>query len=82
MQVSKINQFKKDFANYTTAISALQDVRKKKHYENILKELKNQVNLIDDGHSSYFPGKIEPKILRENIQRLIDLRNELDKLIK
>jgi|13_taG_2_1085334.scaffolds.fasta_scaffold330870_2 hypothetical protein len=81
MELSKIEQYKMDIAKYQNAVSKLRDVRKKQHYENLLESFKKQTNLIDDGHSSYFPGKIEPKILRDNIKTLSSLRYELNKLL-
>lgn len=79
-KLSQQSKIKQDFERYKIAIEKMQNQKVKKQFEIYLKDFQQQINLIDEGHSSYNNGYIDPKINRDNVERLVELRTKLETL--
>jgi len=74
-------KIKEDYEKYKTAVSKLKNNHVKRQYEVLLKDFSNQIDIIEQSHSTFSNGFIDPKANRENVIRLIQIRSELNKLI-
>jgi hypothetical protein len=79
-KLSQQSKIKQDFERYKIAIEKMQNQKVKKQFEIYLKDFQQQINLIDEGHSSYNNGHIDPKRNRDNVERLVELRTKLETL--
>lgn len=79
-KLSQQSKVKQDFERYKIAIEKMQNQKVKKQFEIYLKDFQQQINLIDEGHSSYNNGYIDPKRNRDNVERLVELRTKLETL--
>lgn len=75
-------QIKADYEKYKEAVSKIQVRHVKKQYEVLLNDFAHQINIIEQAHSTYNNGYIDPKNNRENIIRLTQIRMQLQKLLK
>jgi hypothetical protein len=82
LKVKQLNKFKKDLARYRREIDSIpnEDIKKKGY--NLINKLIEEYNYIDAAHDPSTSKSLEPVRIRDNITRSIDLRIELDKLIK
>ena len=79
----KLTQEKKiklDLQRYTLAVSKIQNVSVKQQFETYLRDYQLQLNLIDEGHNTTNNGYIKPSRNRENVERLNEIRTNLEKL--
>jgi ERCC4-type nuclease len=81
-KLTKNPKIMEDYNKFKDAVQDIQNSRIKKQYEVLLKDFLNQIKIIEEGHSVYNNGFIDPKNNRENIIRLVELRRKLTKLIK
>jgi hypothetical protein len=79
-KLSQQSKIKQDFERYRIAIEKIQNQKVKKQFEIYLRNFQQQINLIDEGHSSYNNGYIHPKRNRDNVERLVELRTKLETL--
>lgn len=80
-KLAQDEKIKQDFEKYRLAVSKIQNASVKKQFEIYLKDFQQQINLIDEGHSSINNGYIKPSRNRENVERLIELRTKLETII-
>ena len=81
MRSTDSDRTKKDIKNYTNLMKNLVDTTKKEKCQKLLKELQAEAFQIDNGHNSSLNGIIKPKDLRINIERMSDVRRELNELL-
>tara|TARA_B100000003_G_C10649218_1_gene258362 strand:+ start:276 stop:530 length:255 start_codon:yes stop_codon:yes gene_type:complete len=81
MRLTDSDRYKKDIKNYTNLMRNLVDTSKKEKCQKLLKELQAEAFQIDNGHNSSLNGIIKPKDLRINIERMSDVRRELNELL-
>lgn len=77
----KNEKIKNDLENYKEAVSKIKNSKVKRQFETLLKDFVIQIDLIEQGHSSSSGGFMNPRNNRENIIRLIQIREQLNKLI-
>lgn len=75
-------RFSNDFRRYQKAITLINNTYAKERALKLLVELKTHCNLIDEAHNSRNNGHIDPRNIRDNIERSVEIRKELDTLIK
>jgi len=73
---------KKELKMFRDSIEKIKNSTLKRHVENLYKELEAELDLIQNGHSSEYDGNIEPLKNRENIDRVVQLRNQLYQFVK
>ena len=81
MRLTDSDRYKKDIKNYTNLMRNLVDTSKKEKCQKLLKELQAEAFQIDNGHNSSLNGIIKPKDLRINIERMSDVRRELNEIL-
>ena len=81
MRLTDSIRYKQDIKNYTNLMKALTDTTKKERCQKLLKELQAEAFQIDNGHDSSLNGIIKPKDLRINIERMSDVRRELNEIL-
>ena len=81
-KLSNFEKIKNDLELYKNAVAKIQNIKVKKQYDILLKDFIIQVDIIEQGHSSSSGGFMNPRNNRENIVRLIQIREQLNKLIK
>lgn len=81
LKVNQTKEFKKDFAQYKRNIERITNERAKAECNDILNKLVNEFSYIDAVHD-VSNNSIDPTKVRENVERSIALRQELNKIIK
>mgnify|MGYP000011382615 FL=1 len=81
LKVNQTKEFKKDFAQYKRNIEDITNERTKAECNDILNKLVNEFSYIDATHDA-INKSIDPTKVRENVERSIVLRQQLDKIIK
>ena len=81
-KLKKNHKIMEDYYKFKSAVEKIQNLKVKKQYEILLKDFLNQIKIIDEGHSTYNNGFIDPRNNRENVIRLVDLRRKLTSLLK
>lgn len=81
-KLSKSQKIKDDYMRYKEAVDKIQNNLVKKQYEVILQDFLEQVKMIEEGHSTYNNGYIDPRSNKENIIRLVEVRKKLELLVK
>lgn len=74
--------FKEDVEKFQQKISSINNLKKQKLFQKKLDEFISHANLIDNGHDTYNGGYIKPINLRDNIISMIEIRRELELLLK
>lgn len=81
LKIIQSKEFKKDFAQYKKDIDQITNESVKEKCKDILNELSNEFNYIDATHD-VINKSIDPTKIRENVERSVMLRQELNKIIK
>jgi hypothetical protein len=81
LKISQSKEFKKDFKKYKRDIDQITNKRAKEKCKDILNNLSNEYSYIDATHD-VINKSIDPTKVRENVERSIVLRQQLDKIIK
>lgn len=81
LKIRNSNKFKKDFAQYKRDIEKISNDSVKKECYILLNKLIEELNYIDAVHD-ITNKSIDPKRVRENIERSVNLRRNLNKIIK
>jgi predicted transposase YbfD/YdcC len=82
LRLQDIKKIKKELAEFEYCISCVQNQKRKQEFIHLLTELKNELKLIDDNHSTEYNGYIKPKMIRENIEKMSKIRSKLYQLKK
>ena len=81
LKISQSKEFKKDLKKYKRDIDQITNERAKEKCKDILNKLSNEYSYIDATHDA-INKSIDPTKVRENVERSIVLRQQLDKIIK
>jgi molecular chaperone GrpE (heat shock protein) len=81
LKINQSSEFKKDYAQYKRDIERITNERAKEECNNILNKLLSEYNYIDAAHD-VINKSIDPTKVRENVERGIILRQQLNKIIK
>ena len=81
LKVNQTKEFKKDFAQYKRNNEDITNERTKAECNDILNKLVNEFSYIDAVHD-VTNNSIDPTKIRENVERSVMLRQELNKIIK
>ena len=81
LKINQSKEFKKDYAQYKRDIERITNERAKEECNNILNKLLSEYNYIDAAHD-VINKSIDPTKVRENVERGIILRQQLNKIIK
>jgi len=81
LKINQSSEFKKDLAQYKRDIEKITSKDAKEKCNNILNKLLSEYNYIDAAHD-VINKSIDPTKVRENVERGIILRQQLNKIIK
>ena len=81
LKINQSNEFKKDYAQYKRDIEKITSKSAKEECNNILNKLLSEYNYIDAVHDA-INKSIDPTKVRENVERSVGLRQQLNKFIK
>lgn len=81
-KMTSIPKVKKDLKQYQDAIFSIQNKHIQQKAQKLLDDLIYEFKMIDNGHASEYDGNIQPKDLRDNVVRSIEIRQELGKYIR
>ena len=81
LKINQSNEFKKDYAQYKRDIEKITSKSAKEECNNILNKLLSEYNYIDAVHDAVNKS-IDPTKVRENVERSVGLRQQLNKFIK
>jgi hypothetical protein len=81
LKINQSKEFKKDIAQYKRDIKTIPNESVKEECNNILNKLLSEYNYIDAIHDT-INKSIDPTKVRENVERSVRLRQQLNKFIK
>lgn len=81
-KLTKNNKFLKDYKIFLEEIKKMKNQRLQQKCLHLLEKFKKEAEFIDNGHSSYSGGYINPRNNHDNIINMIDIRKELSQIIK
>lgn len=82
LKLQNTARFSNDIKRYQKAITLINNTYAKDRALTLLVELKTHCNLIDEAHNSRNNGYIDPRNVRDNIEKSVEIRKELETLIK
>jgi hypothetical protein len=82
LRLQDTNRFAQDFKRYELQIKKIKDTVAQERGRTLLTELKQHCHLIDEAHNSRNNGYIDPRNIRDNIERSVAIRRELNRLLK
>lgn len=82
MNITSSPKYLKDCKIFAQAIENINNSERKVYYKKLFDKFQFKAKMIDEVHSSFNPGKIQPNIIREHVKELSEIRHELDKLSK
>ena len=82
LRLQDIKKIKQELVEFEYCISCVQNPKRKQEFIHLFTELKNELKLIDDNHSTEYNGYIKPKMIRENIEKMSKIRSKLYQLKK
>lgn len=82
LKLQDSNKFLQDYNRYQKDIDNIEDHSAKDRALKLLSDLKLHCTLIDEAHNSRNNGYIDPRNVRDNIEKSVQIRKELNTLIK
>ena len=81
LKIKTSKKFQKDLLMYKAAIDSITDESEKQEYQTLLNKLIEQFKLIDAAHDTV-NRDIDPTQVRDNVERSIQIRRQLNKIVK
>ena len=81
LKIHQSKEFKKDFTKYKKDIDQITNETAKAKCNDLLNKLSNEFSYIDAVHDGSNKS-IDPTKIRENVERSVMLRDQLNKIIK
>lgn len=82
LRLENSEKFIRDVKNYERQINQITDDAAKLRGLKLLNEIKAHGRLIDEAHNSRNNGYIDPRNVRDNIAAQVEIRQQLNQLIK
>ena len=82
LSLNNSEKFQSEILEFEQKISKITFDKTKRHAQQMLRELKSHVVLINNGHASEHDGNIDPHTLRENVVEIQRLRYSLQVYLK
>ena len=81
LKINQSKEFKKDIKQYKSDIERITNERVKEECNTILNKLLSEYSYVDAAHD-VTNKSIDPTKVRENVERSVGLRQQLNKIIK
>jgi len=82
LELTKSSKFLKEYKVYKTAIDKIEDETARQRGKLLLDQLMREASTIDEAHNSRNSKAIDPRTVKDNIKKLVDIRYSLNQLIK
>jgi hypothetical protein len=82
LKLSQSNKVKLEIKKYKSVVDKIENESVRQHGYTLLNELKHQCNLIDEAHNPNANKNIDPKRVRENVEKMVNIRMTLNQLVK
>jgi mannose/fructose/N-acetylgalactosamine-specific phosphotransferase system component IIB len=82
LKLSQSNKFKLEIKKYKSVIDKIKNESVRQKGYTLLNELQHQCNLIDEGHNPVTNTSIDPRELRENVEKIVNIRMTLNQMVK
>ena len=82
LRLTNTERYQRDYKRYTLAVERIVDDKTRQQAQQLLLQFKTQSNIIDEAHNSRNNGSVDPRNVRDNIQTLVEIRQELERLIQ
>ena len=80
IKFTELPSYQKDLKKYKQVLEQINNSKVYSKVLNLIKELESEAALIDKAHNSYNNGRINLRILKDNIDKVMDIRIELEKI--
>ena len=81
-QLKTSNRVKQEVNFYREKINNLNNEKLKQKANKLLQELQTQIHLIDEAHSTIGNNlQIDPRLSRNNVPKVVELRKQLNQLL-
>lgn len=80
--ITQSKRLRNEFAEFSFKIDKLSDDLKKHKAKKLLSQLRTELQLIDNSHSTkgnYL--QIDPRLVRDNVSKVVSLRKEIRRLL-
>ena len=75
-------KFLKDYNIFKSEIEKLTNQRVRQKCQHLLSKFLEEAKLIDEAHSTYNNGYINPRASKDHIDKMVSIRKELSNIIK
>ena len=75
-------KYVRDLNKYNKHLQSIKDSKDKIYFQKLLAQLKQQVQVIEDSHSIGSIKRITPKETKANLEELIFIRQQLDRICR
>jgi len=82
LELTKSAKFLKEYKVYKTAIDKIENDSARQRGITLLGQLQREAGIIDEAHNARNSKAIDPRTVKDNIKKLVDIRYSLDQLIK
>ena len=82
LRLNDSKKVKKEYKTYQYVIDNIENSDVKTHGQSLLDNLTHECNLVDQRHDPSNNIKIDPVSLKENISRIVEIRRQLNQLVK
>ena len=82
LTIDTSQRYHEEIQDFQSRISKIVIQKNKKHAQELLQDLKNQVAIINEGHAPNNDGNIDPHTLRQNVLELTMIRTKLKSFLQ
>lgn len=82
LRLNDSKEVRKEYKTYQHVIDNIENSDVKAHGQLLLDNLTHECNLVDQRHDPSNNIKIDPVSLKENISRIVEIRRQLNQLVK
>jgi len=82
LELTKSSKFLNEYRTYKTAVDKIENESAQEHGKTLLDQLLREAHTIDEAHNARNSKAVDPRTVKDNIKKLVDIRRSLDQLIK
>tara|TARA_B100001287_G_scaffold274730_1_gene280704 strand:+ start:18170 stop:18427 length:258 start_codon:yes stop_codon:yes gene_type:complete len=82
LTIDNSQRYKEEIQDFQSKISKIVIQKNKKHAQELLQDLQDQVAIINEGHAPNNDGNIDPHTLRQHVLNLTDIRTKLTSFLQ
>jgi len=82
LKLSKSSKFLNEYRTYKAAVDEIDNKTAQEHGKTLLDQMLREAHIIDEAHNARNSKAVDPRTVKDNIKKLVDIRRSLDQLIK